>query len=152
LLASASCYTIGHVIDTYTLLDRVPTPGEHRRLAEAVGWAHAFEWETMPVSLRASLAGVVALEGGQAIGMGRLVGDGVKYFYVQDLAVLPAHQGHGIGTALLHRLLDHAARTAPATAFVGLFAADGAVPLYQREGFTPGDMTGMFRLVKPSNG
>jgi GNAT superfamily N-acetyltransferase len=140
------------MIDAYTLLDRLPTPGEHRRLAEAVGWAHAFERETMPASLKGSLAGVVALEGDQAIGMGRLVGDGVEYFYVQDIAVLPAYQGHGVGTALPHRLLDHVARTAPATAFVGLFATDGAVSLYQGEGFTPGDMTGMFRLVKPTNG
>jgi ribosomal protein S18 acetylase RimI-like enzyme len=93
------------VIDTCTLLDRLPTPSEHRRLAEAVGWAHAFEWGTMPASLEGSLAGVIALDSGQVIGMGRLVGDGVKYFYVQDLAVLPAYQGRGIGTALLHRLL-----------------------------------------------
>lgn len=106
----------------------------------------------MPASLDGSLAGVVALDGSQVVGMGRLVGDGVKYFYVQDLAVLPAYQGAGIGTALLRRLLDHVACTAPATAFVGLFATDGAVPLYQRDGFAPGDMTGMFRLVEPARG
>jgi GNAT superfamily N-acetyltransferase len=143
---------MGDVIDTCTLLDRLPTPGEHRRIAEAVCWADAFEWETMPASLDGSLVGVVALDDGQVVGMGRLVGDGVKYFYVQDLAVLPAHQGAGIGTALLRRLLDHVARTAPAAAFVGLFATDGAIPLYQSDGFTTGDMTGMFRLVQPTDG
>jgi hypothetical protein len=42
------------------------------------------------------------------------------------------------------------ARTAPATAFVGLFATDLGVPLYQRDGFTPGHLTGMFRLVEPA--
>ncbi|QNP61505.1 GNAT family N-acetyltransferase [Streptomyces genisteinicus] len=136
--------------DAYTCLDRLPTPGEHRRLAESVGWEHAFAWETMGASLEGSLAGAVALDGGRAVGMGRLVGDGVKYFYVQDLAVDPAHQGRGIGTALLNRLLGHVARTAPATAFVGLFATDGAVSLYQRDGFARGDMTGMFRLVEPA--
>ncbi|WP_149830246.1 GNAT family N-acetyltransferase [Streptomyces tailanensis] len=137
------------MIDTYTLLDRLPTPAEHRRIAEAVGWSNAFDWGTVPASLAGSLTGVVAVEGEDVIGMGRLVGDGVKYFYVQDLAVLPAYQGAGIGTALLRRLLDHAAGTAPSTAFVGLFATDGAVPLYQRHGFTRGDMSGMFRLVTP---
>jgi ribosomal protein S18 acetylase RimI-like enzyme len=98
--------------DTYALLDRLPTPQEHRELAEAVGWGHAFAWATMAASLRGSLAGVVALDGGRVIGMGRLVGDGVTYFYVQDVAVLPSHQGRGIGRALLQRLLDHIARTA----------------------------------------
>ena len=82
--------------------------------------------------------------------MGRLVGDGVTYFYVQDVAVLPSHQGRGIGRALLQRLLDRVARTAPATAFVGLFSTEAAVGLYRGQGFTPGDMTGMFRLVEPT--
>lgn len=138
------------MIDTFILLDRLPTPAEHRRLAEAVGWTAAFDWDTMPASLAGSLAGVVALDGNHVVGMGRLVGDGVKYFYVQDLAVLPAYQGAGIGTALVRRLLDHVASTAPSTAFVGLFATDAAVPLYQRNGFARGDMTGMFRLVQPA--
>jgi GNAT superfamily N-acetyltransferase len=101
----------------FTLLDRLPTPGEHRRLAEAVGWSHAFDW----------------------------------YFYIQDLAVLPAYQGRGIGSGLLGRLLDYVARTAPATTFVGLFATGAAMALYQREGFASGDMPGMFRLVESTN-
>lgn len=137
------------MIDACTFLDRLPTPDEHRRIAEAVGWADAFEWDTVPASLDRSLAGVIALDGDEVVGMGRLVGDGIKYFYVQDLAVLPAYQGAGIGAALLRRLLDDVARTAPATAFVGLFATDGAVSLYLRDGFTAGDMHGMFRLVEP---
>lgn len=140
------------MIDTYILIDRLPTPAEHRGLAEAVGWTAAFDWDTMPASLAGSLAGVVAVDGDRTVGMGRLVGDGVKYFYVQDLAVLPSHQGAGIGTALLRRLLDFVASTAPSTAFVGLSATDEAVPLYRRNGFSPGDMTGMFRLVEPDEG
>jgi hypothetical protein len=69
------------VIDVFTVLDRLPTPTEHRRLAEAVGWAAAFDWDTMPASLDGSLAGVVALDGDRVIGMGRLVGDGANYQY-----------------------------------------------------------------------
>lgn len=77
------------------LLHRLPTPSEHRALAVAVGWAHAFRWETMDAFLKGSLAGAVAVDGSQIVGMG------------------------------------------------------GAVPLYRRRGFSPGDMTGMFRLVEP---
>lgn len=138
------------MIESLALLDRLPSPAEHRRLAEAVGWTEAFDWDTAPASLAGSLAGAVAYDGDQAVGMGRLVGDGVKYFYIQDLAVLPEYQGRGVGTALVQRLLDHVASTAPSTAFVGLFATGGAIPLYRRHGFTPGDMTGMFRLVEPT--
>ncbi|THV28006.1 GNAT family N-acetyltransferase [Glycomyces paridis] len=136
--------------EPYALFDRLPTPEEHRRLAEAVGWGEAFDWDTTPASLDGSLAGVVAFAGDEIVGMGRLVGDGAKYFYVQDVAVLPDRQGAGIGAAVVRRLLDHIARTVPSTAFVGLFATDGAVPLYERHGFGHGDMAGMFRLVEPN--
>lgn len=128
---------------------RLPTPDEHRRLAESVGWSNAFHWPSMPRSLDASLFGVVALDGDIAIGMGRIVGDGVLYFYIQDVAVEPTYQGRGIGQRILEALLDWIRATAPAHAFVGLFATDAALPLYERNGFSRGDMTGMFRVLDP---
>ncbi|GAA5028022.1 GNAT family N-acetyltransferase [Terrabacter aeriphilus] len=135
--------------DLVTYVDRLPTPGEHRVLAESVRWSHAFDWDTMEASLAGSIAGVVTLDGAHVIGMVRLVDDGVKCYYVQDIAVLPTFQGRGIGATLLQRLLERVARTAVTTAFVGLFATEGAASLYQRHGFTRGDMTSMFRLVPP---
>jgi GNAT superfamily N-acetyltransferase len=131
------------------LADRIPTRAEHRAIAEAVGWTHAFDWDTIGASLAGSIAGVVALQNGVAVGMGRLVGDGVKYFYVQDLAVVPAAQGHGLGTVLLDRLLDQVAAQAPSDAIVGLFATPEGDALYRSRGFAAGDMTGMFRIVAP---
>ncbi|WP_328723338.1 hypothetical protein OHT52_30125 [Streptomyces sp. NBC_00247] len=41
--------------------------------------------------------------------------------------------------------------TAPAPAFVGLFSTGEGAALCTDEGFTPGDMTGMFRLVDPAS-
>lgn len=134
-----------------SLVDRVPTPEEHRRLAEAVGWSHAFDWDTVAASLTGSRLGVVAVVDGEVVGMGRVVGDGALYFYVQDVAVLPAHQGTGLGRAILRRLLDQIADSAPASAFVGLFATSDGDALYRSEGFTTGDMQGMFRLVPPTH-
>jgi GNAT superfamily N-acetyltransferase len=129
--------------------DRVPTPAEHRAIAEAVGWTHAFDWRTVEASLAGSTAGVVASRDGRPIGMGRLVGDGVKYFYVQDLAVVPDAQGEGLGSRLLDRLLDWVADHAPSDAFVGLFATAEGDALYRSRGFDRGDMAGMFRIVAP---
>ena len=133
----------------WALVDRLPTPQEHRRLAEAVGWGDSFDWPSLPDSLAGSLAGVVAEDAGEVVGMGRLVGDGVLYFYVQDVAVLPGYQGRGIGAALVDRLLEQVRRLAPAHAFVGLFATAPAIPLYASRGFTAGDMQGMFRVLGP---
>lgn len=133
-----------------TLEDRLPTPQEHRRLAEAVGWSHAFDWPSQPASLAGSTLGVVAVDAdGEAVGMARVVGDGVKYFMVQDVVVLPDRQGRGIGRALLARVLDLIAERAPAPAFVTLFATAEGSALYRAAGFEVGDMTGMVRLVDP---
>ena len=134
----------------HTIERRIPTPAEHRAIAEAVGWGHVFSWETLPQSLANSRLGAVAVCDGEAIGMGRVVGDGVSYWYIQDLAVLPAWQGAGIGKRLLQAILEDIARAAPTPAFVGLFATPDGMALYERFGFTPGDMQGMFRIVQPA--
>lgn len=134
----------------WTVIDRVATPEEHRRLAEAVGWSHAFDWATVPASLAGSTLGVVVTVGDEVVGMGRVVGDGSLYFYVQDIAVLPEHRGVGIGRAILRRLLDRIAETAPSHAFVGLFSTPDGDALYRSEGFSTGDMVGMSRLVPPA--
>jgi GNAT superfamily N-acetyltransferase len=95
------------------------------------------------------VSGVVAVAGERVVGMGRLVGDGVKYFYVQDVAVIPEYQGQGVGKAIIDQLLLHVAQTAPSTAFVELFSTENATKVYASRGFTAGDMAGMFRLVQP---
>lgn len=134
---------------SFEFLPRVPTPDEHRLLAESVGWHDAFAWEAMPASLAASVAGVVVLYDGQPVGMGRVIGDGAFYFYVQDVVVRPEHQGNGIGTVIVESLIEQVEQVATPKSFIGLFAAGGAAALYERHGFAahPG-MTGMFRVVQ----
>ena len=133
---------------SYEFLHRPPTPAEHRLLAESVGWGHGFAWDAMPASLAASFAGVVVLHEGGPVAMGRVVGDGAYYFYVQDVAVLPGHQHAGLGRRIVQQLVAEVARVAPPKAFIGLFATNQAVGLYDGHGFAqhPG-MTGMFRVV-----
>jgi ribosomal protein S18 acetylase RimI-like enzyme len=136
----------------WTLHDRLPTSAEHRRLAESVGWHHAFDWASLPQSLEGSTLGVVAVADGVAVGMARVVGDGVKYFYVQDVAVDPAYQGAGIGRALLESVLAEVGARAPAPAFVGLFATQDGDALYRSVGFDVGDMIGMVQIMDPGSG
>jgi len=132
----------------WVLHDRIATPREHRRLAESVGWHDAFDWASLPDSLAGSTLGVVASVGSDVVGMGRVVGDGVKYFYIQDLAVDPAYQGNGLGRALLQRILELITHTAPAPAFVALFATAEGAPLYESAGFAARDMAGLFMIVE----
>lgn len=133
---------------TLAYVDRVPTPEEHRRLAESVGWTHAFDWDAMPASLAASVYGVVVQRDGETVAMGRVVGDGVFYFYVQDVVVLPELQGRGLGDEILRRLVAQVDAFAPPKAFIGLFAAGESTRFYERHGFAVhAGMTGMFRVV-----
>lgn len=132
-----------------TLLERLPTPDEYRALCEAVGWGAIINFDAAPDSLAHSLVGVVVLDGDTAIGMGRIVGDGAMYFYIQDVAVRPAYQGRGVGQRILRALLDFVRWTAPDQAFVALFAAQGTQPFYQHFGFDehPDALVGMFTVT-----
>ncbi|MEU1972128.1 GNAT family N-acetyltransferase [Microbacterium sp. NPDC019599] len=136
---------------TWSIEDRIPTAAEHRELAEAVGWYDSFDWDTLPASLAGSTFGVVAVWESRVIGMARVVGDGVKYFYIQDVAVDPQHQGRGVGRALLERTLVLIGELAPSPAFVGLFSTAAGAALYESIGFTRGDMAGLFQIVPPTS-
>lgn len=133
-----------------TFEDRVPTVDEQRTVAEAVGWLDHFDWETIGGSLERSLHGVVALRDGVPVGVGRLVGDGVRYCYVQDVMVDPSASDQGVATTIVERLLDWVRAAAPAEAVVGLFASPEAVSVYESIGFraADGDPQGMTLTVR----
>ncbi len=101
-------------------------------------------------ALTNSVYGVVALCGEEVVGMGRIVSDGAIYYYIQDIAVHPDYQHNGIGKGILYRIFSFLERHAPQRAFIGLFAAEGTVPFYERFGlrnYAP-EMTGMFTVVQ----
>ena len=50
----------------------------------------------------------VVREAGAIVAAGRALADGLDCAYVCDVAVLPSHQGSGLGKALVQRLLDDA--------------------------------------------
>ncbi|WP_449280791.1 GNAT family N-acetyltransferase [Leucobacter sp.] len=129
------------------ILDRVATPEEHAALAAAVGWQSHFDDRVRAASLEASLAGVVCVVDGEAVGMARAVGDGLQYAYVQDVIVHPDHDGGGIATALVERLIELLRPAPGAELFVGLFASDEAVGVYESLGFTRGGAIGMHRRL-----
>jgi len=82
---------------------------------------------------------VVVLRGGEFVGCGRVVGDGGLYFYLQDIALLPEHQGRGLGAAIMDAVMAYLERTARRGAFIGLMAASDAPPSTRSmgSGFAP---------------
>lgn len=120
--------------DEYTLEERVPTPDEFVALRSAADMT-ARSREGVERGLPNSLFGVVVVHdaSGEAVGMGRIVGDGGTVYQITDMAIHPDHQGRGLGSWVMEALLDYLDREAPPDAYVNLMAdIDG---FYERFGF-----------------
>ncbi|HSJ92204.1 MAG TPA: GNAT family N-acetyltransferase [Ilumatobacter sp.] len=124
---------------------RLPTVDEHRRLFERIGWPWYGE-EAVRRALVGSTFGAVARRADHVVGMGRVVGDGSVFFYLQDLVVDPDVHRLGIGSSLVSALLSAARARSGSTTFVGVFATDVGVDLYARHGFRPPDLTALVSL------
>ena len=134
-------------------LENSLSPQDFIRLRIAVGRA-----ATPPLlaeaALRTGLYHITACCDGKTVGMGRLVGDGAMYWYIQDMAVLPEYQGRGIGKNIVERLLQHVYQNTLDGSFttVGLMAAQGKEGFYEKLGFKamPDDNSGagMVRYIE----
>lgn len=127
-----------------SLEENVLTAEQALMLRTSVGWQGILH--QLEKALKNGLFNVAAKDGDKVVGMGRLVGDGVVYWYVQDLAVLPDYQGKGIGKRIMHRLIEHVKQNSlPDTSVtIGLMSAKGKELFYEKFGFTarPNDTYG----------
>jgi len=119
----------------YQIVERQPRPDEYARLRAAVGW-WPVDPEASDAGLREARFSVCAVHDDEVIGCGRVVGDGGLYYYIQDVIVLPAFQGQGIGRAIMGVIMSWVEARARPGAFIGLMAARGVAPFYHRYGFT----------------
>jgi GNAT superfamily N-acetyltransferase len=117
------------------LIERLPSPTEYVDLREAVGWPSP-GMEECERALLGSVASVCAVDDGEVVAMGRLVGDAAMYCFAVDVVVAPAYQGRGVGATIMDELEAIAVREALAER-VDLVAAPDVVPFYQRLGYAP---------------
>jgi len=82
-----------------------------------------------------SLFAVQILQGDEVVGMGRIIGDGGCFFQVVDIAVLPAHQGKGLGKLIMREIMQYVETEVPPSAYVSLIADGQAQDLYAQFGF-----------------
>ncbi len=133
--------------ETIALVERAPTPDEYRRLRASVGW-NEVDADGVVAGLSSSLYAVVLERDGDAVGCGRVVGDGGIYFYLQDVIVLPELQGQGWGARIMEAVMRYVEAAARPGSFIGLMAAKDAEGFYLRYGFErrTDDRPGMFRI------
>ena len=119
---------------TYSLVYATPSVETYRHLRTAVGLG-AKTVEAATRGLPNSLFAVQVLCAGEPVGMGRVIGDGGAFYQVVDIAVLPAHQGRGLGKMIMAAISDYIAREVPESGYVSLIADGEAYRLYQQFGF-----------------
>jgi ribosomal protein S18 acetylase RimI-like enzyme len=73
----------------------------------------------------------LAFDGGKLVAVGRALADGRDVAYLADIAVLPSHQGRGLGASVVSRLLERCKGHRK----IILYAAPGREALYHKFGF-----------------
>jgi ribosomal protein S18 acetylase RimI-like enzyme len=72
-----------------------------------------------------------AYEDGVLVAAGRALADGADCSYICDVAILPSHQGRGLGNALIAQLVE----LSRGHAKIILYAVPGREGFYARHGF-----------------
>lgn len=80
-----------------------------------------------------SMFKVFVYDAGRLVGVGRALADGADCSYLCDVALLPSHQGCGLGRQIVARLLDLSAGHRK----IILYAARGKEDFYRSLGFKP---------------
>lgn len=131
------------------------TAEEFCNLQESVGFGRP-NLAQIEVCIKNSIYTVSAKADNKIVGMGRLVGDGARIFYIQDVFINPDYQNQGIGTAIVEKLLMYinGLDLTDCNIMVGLMSAKGKEPFYERFGFRarPNDFQGcgmMMNIKKP---
>lgn len=77
----------------------------------------------------------ISISTGRAVGMGRVISDGIADAYIQDLVVLDEWRRSGVGTMILARLLEEC--RLKNISWIGLIAEPGREDFYRSLGFSP---------------
>ena len=87
--------------------------------------------ENLKTAFTNSLFKCFVHEDGKLVGVGRALADGVDCSYLCDIALLPSHQGIGLGQQIVSKLVD----LSRGHKKIILYAVPGKEPFYKRFGF-----------------
>lgn len=108
-----------------------PTVAEFVNLRAKVSWGDT-DKELAEYSLKHSLFHCTVRQGNKLVAMGRVIGDGALFFYIQDMVVDPDFQGLGLGKIVMDQLEMYLQKAAKPGATIGLLAAKGKEGFYQQ--------------------
>lgn len=121
------------------------TAQEFVYLTEVVGWGSP-NIKQIEIALKNTIYSISVEMNGKIIGMGRIIGDGARIFYIQDVVIHPDYQRIGIGTQIMEKLLNYIENLpfSSHNIMIGLMSAKGKEGFYERFGFRkrPNDYQG----------
>ena len=100
-------------------------------LRESVGWSR-MEKEYGSPSI-SSYYHIAVYEDDELIGYIDSISNGVTDAYIQDLMVRPDHQGNGIGTELMNKMIRYLKEKH--ICMISVIYEEGLAPFYERFGF-----------------
>ena len=135
--------------DDIVIEEKLPDPTTFNSLRRSVGWEE-HDANCIELAFRNTRYAVMATDReGTVVGFGRVIGDEGMFYYIQDVIVVPEHQGKGIGNDIMNRLMGFIEVNRKDKLFVGLMSAKGKEGFYKKFGFTerPDDAcgAGMYR-------
>ena len=119
-----------------TIEHTLPRAADYKALRDSAGWGE-ISLETAQRVLQNSQHGVTAYLGDAAVGMARLIGDGVLNLYIQDVVIAPDYRGQGIGKLLMNSLIEDMRNSISLDCSIGLMAAKGQEGFYSSFSFIP---------------
>jgi GNAT superfamily N-acetyltransferase len=134
----------------YNIEQEIPNPDTYIQIRLRAGLSEK-SLEAASIGLNNSLYSVVVYAENTPIGLGRVIGDGGCFFEITDIAVLPEHQGKGVGSLIMRTLTGWLRANAPKTAYVSLMAHHGTPEFYASFGFTYAEMpnaSGMYLRIQ----
>ena len=133
----------------YLIENRKIKVDEFQQMRATTGWA-MLEDSVVERGLEKDLHSVCVSYNGKLIGIGRVIGDGAMYFYIQDIIVIPEYQKKGIGNLIMENIEDYIQKNTFNNSFIGLMAANGVKGFYNRYGFVErtDNRPGMSKLIK----
>jgi len=129
-----------------------PTADEYVKMRKNAGWFVYKDLDAIKRGFANSLYHISARKNGKLIAMGRVIGDGSVYFFIQDIIVSKKYQRKGIGTEIMNRIMNYINTTAMDNARVGLFTALNKESFYEKFNFitrpNETDGSGMMQIYK----
>ena len=98
-------------------------------------WKEGYDAAGIPALISGSFLFAVAVDtvSGTAVGMGRVISDGVSDGYIQDLVVLPEYRKLGIGKKIVTTLIRECRKKG--LGWIGLVSQPGCDRFYSDLGF-----------------